>query len=466
MALENPLPAPLTTSGYTRLKSLLSLWKHRLRQRETTKAAVGIGQVPTGRPAVLFISPQPFFVARGSPIRVRFEAQALAELGFQVDLLVLPFGQDLEIPGVRLVRIANLCGLPGVSIGPSFWKVVYDIILFCKAWRLASRTSYVAIHCVEDAGISGLFLRQRTGCKLIFDKHSDIAAYRGGRIRNLMMWLYQKIDTQVIRRADAVVTGQPLLALTRSLANHPSVYPVCDVPSTRREADPERTLAIRRRLQRRAGEVVIMYLGNFAIYQGVELMFQAILSVVRHRPDARFVVIGGLAEDVVRWRRWLAQRKAGDAVLFVPGVEPDDVPDYLAAADILLSPRRTGCGAPLKHLDYLNANRAIVAPDTPANRFYLDKTVALLTGITAQQFADGIIQLIANPVLRQQLARNGRARVEGCYDYRQLREGLRACYDALGLGRDCGRETPVGQDAQRSPNLPLDHPDAARVISR
>ena len=344
MARENPLAAPPTTSGHVRLRSLLASWKHRLRRRVTGKTAVGIGPVPTGPPAVLFISPQPFFVARGSPIRVRFEARALADSAFRSTCWCFPSVGTSIFRGSDWFKIPNLCGLHGVSIGPSFWKGVYDIILFCKAWRLASRKSYVAIHCVEDAGIIGLFLRRRIRCKLIFDKRSDIAAYRGGSIRNLMMWLYQKIDTQVIRRADAVVTGQPLLALTRSLPTI-QAYTRC-ATCLRRAGRPTRSkLAIRRRLERRAGEVVVMYLGNFAIYQGVELMFQAIVSVVGHRPDARFVVIGGLADDVVRWRGWLAQRKAGDAVLFVPGVEPDDVPDYLAAADILLSPRTTGCGA-------------------------------------------------------------------------------------------------------------------------
>jgi len=381
----------------------------------------------------LFISPQPFFAARGSPIRVRSEAQALAELGFEVDLLVFPFGQNLDIAGVKLIRSPNPFGLQDIPIGPSFWKGVYDIFLFWTARRLVSRKRYDAVHCVEDAAIIGVLLRQMIGCKLIFDKHSDVASHRGGRLRNLIMRLYGMIEKQVIRRADAVVTGQPLIALTRSLAGHSRIYPVCDLPSTRREATPERTLAIRRRLERRTGEILVMYLGNFAPYQGVELMFQAIPCVVRDCPAARFVIIGGSSDEVAKWRKWLDTSKGGDAVLFLPRVEPDDVPDYLAASDILLSPRLAGAGAPLKQLDYLKANRAIVAPDTMANRFYLDRSVALLTGTTAQEFADGITRLIVDQRLREVLARNGARRIEGMYSYAELKQGLKACYDALGV---------------------------------
>jgi glycosyltransferase involved in cell wall biosynthesis len=408
---------------------------------------------PTQRPAVLLISPQPFFAARGSPIRVRAEAQALAELGFEVDLLAFPFGQNVNIRGVRLIRTPNPFGLKGIPIGPSFWKGIYDLLLFWTARRLVRGKRYHVVHCVEEAGIIGLLLRRRIECKLIFDKHSDVASHRGGRLRNLAMWLYGTIERQVIRRADAVITGQPLVPLTRSLAGHDRVYPVCDLPSTRREADAERSLAIRRPLERGTGDVLILYLGNFASYQGIELMFQAVLCVVRDRPEARFVIIGGSSDEVAKWRKWLDASNAGDAVVFHPNIDPDDVPNYLAAADILLSPRLAGSGAPLKHLDYLKANRAIVATDTVANRFYLYHSVALLTGTSAQEFADGIIRLIADPDLREQLAHTARRRIASSYDYPQLKQGLRASYDSLGMFGDgvIGREAQSGGEPRFAP---------------
>jgi glycosyltransferase involved in cell wall biosynthesis len=382
------------------------------------------------RPAVLMISPQPFFARRGSPIRVRFEAQALAELGFDVDLLVLPFGEDIEIAGVTILRVPNLFGLSSISVGPSSWKAAYDLLLFWKAWRLVASKPYIAVHCVEEAGIIGLFLRWISGCRLVFDKHSDVRSYLGGGFRNLIVSLYRKIDAQIVRRADAVVAGQPLIPLTRELAGHTRVYPVCDVPSTLRTADPHRTQSIRRRLERHSNEVLVTYIGNFAPYQGAELMFEAIPLVIRKRPEARFVIIGGSIGDIAKWRGWLASRNAQHAVTFVHRVDTDDVPDYLAASDILLSPRLAGDGAPLKHLDYLKANRAIVATDTAANRFYLDPSVALLTEATPQDFAREISRLVGDHALRERLAGNVPLR-ESSYGYAQLKQGLEACYADL-----------------------------------
>ena len=46
---------------------------------------------------VLIVTPQPFYEDRGTPIAVRYVANALSETGVQVDLLAFPVGQDLQI---------------------------------------------------------------------------------------------------------------------------------------------------------------------------------------------------------------------------------------------------------------------------------------------------------------------------------------------------------------------------------
>ncbi len=68
----------------------------------------------TPMPKVLFISPQPFFEWRGSPIRVGFNIQALSELGYRVDLLTLPIGIERDVPGVKIIRVPNLLGMSRV----------------------------------------------------------------------------------------------------------------------------------------------------------------------------------------------------------------------------------------------------------------------------------------------------------------------------------------------------------------
>ena len=168
-------------------------------------------------------------------------------------------------------------------------------------------------------------------------------------------------------------------------------------------------------------------------------MFDAIALVARARPAARFVIIGGSSAEVARWRAWLEGRQAGDAVVFIERIATDDVPDHLAAADILLSPRygwqqstAQACRLPPGEA------RDRRASTRPPNRFYLDPTAAVLTAPTAQAFADGIIQLVSDRALRERLAGSVRPRIDDTYSYPELKKRLAACY--ADLARRVGSE--------------------------
>ena len=114
---------------------------------------------------ILLIAPQPFFQWRGSPIRVSFNAQALAELGYAVDLLVMPVGEDRQLPGVTLHRASNFIRAKNLPIGPSSAKAILDIALYFKASALARRNRYDVIHGIEDAGPIAALLARRHGAK-------------------------------------------------------------------------------------------------------------------------------------------------------------------------------------------------------------------------------------------------------------------------------------------------------------
>jgi hypothetical protein len=59
---------------------------------------------------ILFLAPHPFFAERGTPIAVRLAVEALCKAGHEVDLLTYHEGQDIAVPGMRLIRIAATAG--------------------------------------------------------------------------------------------------------------------------------------------------------------------------------------------------------------------------------------------------------------------------------------------------------------------------------------------------------------------
>lgn len=125
------------------------------------------------KPVVLFISPHPFFQSHRSPIRIRFNLLALAELGYSVHFLTLPIGEDLEIEGVRIIRIANPFNANNLPFGLSLSKLVFDLLFF-KAVQLCWKTKYTVIHGIDEAGIFAALLARLFRTKSIIEKHSGL----------------------------------------------------------------------------------------------------------------------------------------------------------------------------------------------------------------------------------------------------------------------------------------------------
>ena len=65
----------------------------------------------------------------------------------------------------------------------------------------------------------------------------------------------------------------------------------------------------------------------------------------------------------------------------------EEIPAFLDAADVLVSPRSTGTNTPLKIYQYLRSGRPIVATRLLTHTQVLDDDVAILTQATAEGFA-------------------------------------------------------------------------------
>jgi glycosyltransferase involved in cell wall biosynthesis len=71
----------------------------------------------------------------------------------------------------------------------------------------------------------------------------------------------------------------------------------------------------------------------------------------------------------------------------------DEIPAYLALADVLVSARGPTPNVPLKIFDYLAAGKAIVATDVANLRGILDETRAVLVPGTARAMGEAIASL-------------------------------------------------------------------------
>ncbi len=383
------------------------------------------------KPRVLFIASQPYFQRRGSPIRLGFDLLALSQLGYDVEFLTLPIGEDRPVPGVKIVRAPNPFFARKISIGPSPLKLAFDFFLFWMAlWRVVFRR-YAVVHGVEDCGIIALVAARLGRARMVFERHSDPASYQKKKgVRNLVVKAYASVERYVMRHADAVICTGPGLfenAVRTGRASRACLIP--DIPSSLEPVDHAEAVKIHVQCQRRSDDILVGYAGSFAEYQGIDILFGAIPLVVREEPRARFAIIGGSPKEIAARKARLAEEGCPDAAVFLGFVDPDALPSYLAAFDILLSPRISGMNTPLKLLDYFKAKAPIVATDFEANRLILSEKTAVLTPLTPEGFAQGILALCRDPARRVKLAGAGQELLDTVHNFGAFRDGLRKCYE-------------------------------------
>jgi glycosyltransferase involved in cell wall biosynthesis len=126
--------------------------------------------------------------------------------------------------------------------------------------------------------------------------------------------------------------------------------------------------------------------------------------VVRAVPAARFVVVGGTAEQIAGLERRAREVGAGQVFGFVPAVPPTEVFVYQRLADALVTTRSRGTNTPLKIYQYLRAGRPIVATRIRSHTQVLDDHSAELVAPSPEGIADGLVRVLGD---RERAARLG-----------------------------------------------------------
>jgi glycosyltransferase involved in cell wall biosynthesis len=366
------------------------------------------------------IAPEPFFEPRGTPFSEYHRIRALLELGHTVDLVTYPFGQDVSLPGLRVFRCWRPPFIREVRIGPSLPKIALDAAIAGSALRRVLSERYDAIHSHEEAGLIGVVLASLLGVPHLYDMHSSLpqqltnfAFTRSRLIRRAFEWM----ERYVVRRSRVVIVICPQLAETvRAIdASVPTVLienapgagdAPCDAP-----ADTMRTaLGL-------GGMPVVLYTGTFEAYQGLDLLFNAAALVVRSRSDVRFVLAGGRAEQISHARALVEAKGLSQHVVFAGQRRAEEIPGFLADADVLVSPRSQGTNTPLKIYQYLRSGRPIVATRLLTHTQVLNDEVAFLTAATPEAFSDGILAAIGDPVRARDVGAQAKHLADTKYSY-------------------------------------------------
>jgi glycosyltransferase involved in cell wall biosynthesis len=378
------------------------------------------------------IAPEPFFEPRGTPFSEFHRIRALVELGHTVDLVTYPFGQDVSLPGLRVFRCLRPPFIRDVRIGPSLAKIPLDAAVAATALRRAFSERYDVVHSHEEGSVIGVVLAWLLGVPHLYDMHSSLpqqlSNFSFSRSRVLKR-LFAIMERFVIRRSRVVIVICPQLEETvRGIDASVPVVLIENAPGSGDSPIPGSGASIRQQLGLAPDTPMVLYTGTFEAYQGLDLLFDAAALVVECRPDARFVLAGGRPDQIEQARSAARQAGLSGHVIFAGQRPAEEIPGYLDAADVLVSPRSTGTNTPLKIYQYLRSGRPIVATRLVTHTQVLTDDVAVLTGATARGFADGILRVIGDRDESRRIGERARHLADTKYSYdAYLARTRRAC---------------------------------------
>ena len=382
------------------------------------------------------IAPEPFFEPRGTPFSEYHRIRALTQLGHQVDLVTYPFGEDVNIAGLRVFRSVRPPFVSSVKVGPSIAKLPLDCFLTFSAIRRAFCGRYDAIHSHEEGGLIGVLLAKVMRIPHLYDMHSSLPqqltnfAFSQSRV---IRRVFLAIERLMIRGSRVVIVICPSLADTVR-AIDPDARPILieNAPGSADErATPEQAGEIRRQFGLDDRRPVVLYAGTFEAYQGLDLLFDAMAIVRQSRPDATLLLAGGKPDQVARAREQAAAAGLSDGIIFAGERPASEIPAYLMAAQVLVSPRSRGTNTPLKIYQYLRSGRPIVATRLLTHTQVLDDGTAVLTEARAPAFAAGILQVLNDPPAAESLGLRAQRLAETKYSYDAYLERTRQACAAL-----------------------------------
>lgn len=388
---------------------------------------------------ILYILPQPFLLPRGSSFRALATVKALVELGYEVDVLCYPLGEEPKIAGLTLHRSWRPPFLHSVKIGPSPAKILFDIPLACLAHRLVRTREYAVIHGVEEAGFIACWLGRKHRIPYIYDMHSWMSQQIEDGNYLPVPWLlslFKRFESYAMKGAKGIITVGPEMTEIVKTRLAPEVL-VATLPDCPIFFDDPAPPALAADIERRffAGDhKVILYTGNFHPYQGIDLLLAGIgeLRRIAKGMPFRLCLVGGgagEAEALGRYKKMVSDLGINGEVVFCGEFPPEAMPVFIDKADVLVSSRVTGNNVPLKIYTYLASGKLLVATDIPSHTQVLNDTNSLLTAAEPVALAAGLYRALVDisPEDRQRLAAEAR-RVGGVEQFVKFRSILQDCY--------------------------------------
>ncbi|MEW6418479.1 MAG: glycosyltransferase family 4 protein [Nitrospirota bacterium] len=375
------------------------------------------------------VAPTPFPGNRGTPSRILDMSQGLSRLGHDIHVVSYHLKTDNPTDGITVHRIPNIPTYKKMGPGPSIQKLLLlDPLLAVKVWQISNKIDFDLIHGHSFEGfLSSLPTARLKMKKIIYDAHSNLVDELPYYNFINIKFLANFFDKKVPQWADHIIavsdTLKEFLLEKNIYRNKITVIPTGVNIKQFEGYNPE---LIREKYNIEEKIKIVMYTGTLANYQRVDYLIDAIQIVFAEYKNSILFLVGNSNEE--KYRKMCSERGIADKVIIV-GEQPfSQIPLYLAAADIVVSPRTVCPGIPQKLSNYMAAQKAIVSYEGSAKLLKHKINGIVVENGNTKQMAEWIITLLNNSKLRTELGINAKKSLLGKYDWDSLSKVVENIY--------------------------------------
>ncbi|WP_291519706.1 TIGR04063 family PEP-CTERM/XrtA system glycosyltransferase [Acidovorax sp.] len=185
-----------------------------------------------------------------------------------------------------------------------------------------------------------------------------------------------------------------------------------------------------------AGRTVIGFIGSFYAYEGLDLLVDAMPALIKARPDACLLLVGGGPQEA-NLKAQVQALGLQNHVVFTGRVPHKEVNRYYDLINVLAYPRHsmrlTELVTPLKPLEAMAQGQLFVASDVGGHRELVEhgKTGILFKADDAAALAKALLGLLSDPASWPALRANGRHFVESVRNWRNSVANYKPVYESL-----------------------------------
>ncbi len=353
---------------------------------------------------VLVVAPVPFFVDRGTPMRILEEALALEKRGCDIEIATYHIGRCIsEINAESKIRVRRIVRLlfwyNKKEAGPNWQKVVLDILLTIKVIRVAWREKPSVIHAHLHEGVLIGWVAQKIlfwrKMKLVADFHGQLVNemtshgyLNDGWLKKVFLFLERIIFSMGDR---AIVSSEELKKIVSKFRKDGEVTVVLDGVDLRKYE----VFVGSKQKEGENDKLKIIYSGAFVHNKGIDLLLEAILKIRNSgREDIQFILAGSPVENI---KSFIEEHHLEKIVRIISPLDYRDLPKVNLLGDVAIDPKNSDVGqASGKILQYMAAKLPVICFDRENNKKYLQEAGYYIRDFSSDGLVDAILQFAEN----------------------------------------------------------------------